>query len=124
MAQPEVDAVCANIGPRQRAYRLRLAVVAFVAGDVLTAALFVAEAPRLLRLTVFVPFAVAALCLLEATTHVCVLLARKNARNLDDGEQPIDDRALEQRIARRARLVWVQGLAIAAGLTAALWFVP
>ena len=55
-----------NIGPRERARRLRLGGVAFGVGVVLAAVLVGVGAPREWRVTLFAPFLVAALGVFQA----------------------------------------------------------
>jgi hypothetical protein len=117
-------ALCENIGPRQRALRRRLAVGSFVVGDALSLALVLTHAAHPWRLTVFLPFLLAAICLLEAQHKTCVLLAARGTRDLDDGEQPVTDPAFLRRIALQARRVMLQAVAVALALTLALWLVP
>jgi hypothetical protein len=121
-AEPNV--VCENIGPRQRALRMRFAIGSFIAGDLLSLALILTHAAHAWRLTAFVPFAAAAIGLLEAQQRTCVLLAAKRARNMDDGEKPVTAPDFLRQIARQSRRVMVQGIAIGLLLTLALWLVP
>lgn len=56
----ETAEVCLlNIGPKQRAIRMRFGVISFVIALGIGAALVVAQAPFWWRLTLFLPFAMA-----------------------------------------------------------------
>lgn len=55
-----------NIGPRGQRSRLRLGVVAFGAAALLAVVLFFVDAPRLSRLTLFLPAWIGALGVFQA----------------------------------------------------------
>jgi len=112
---------CENIGPRQRALRVRLAIACFVLGDALSLTLLVTHAAQGWRLTVFVPFLLAAICLLEAVQRTCILLAARGLRDMDDGTKPVTDPALaRQSVVQSWRLVAI-ACVVALVLTLALW---
>jgi hypothetical protein len=50
-----------------------------------------------------------------------VLLAARGTRNLDEGEETIEDRGLADALRRRARGIWIRSLVLALGLTLIPW---
>ena len=121
---PGRAAVCENIGPRQRAYRLKIAIGAFLVGDVLSFALLFMRAAQGLRLLVFLPFVVAAISLFETKQRTCVLLAAKGVRNMDDGEQRVTDPNFLRQAARQSWRILALSFVLATVLTLALWLAP
>src|SRR5689334_21176354 len=88
------SSVCiANIGPNERRKRLLAGIVLFAIGFVLSAVLVAADASRLYRLAVLLPFWWGGISTFQVTQQTCVALAAKAVRNLDAGEQAITDEA-------------------------------
>lgn len=108
---------CENIGPRQRRKRIRAGTAVLAVGLVLAGVLLALDVPRALRVVVFIPFAAACVGLFQVRHRTCVVFAARKVRDMDQGEVPVTDaRELEQ-ITRQARLVYAQGLGVAAVLT-------
>lgn len=69
MSEPveEVAEVCRiNIGPRERAKRMRFGVISLALGVGIAAALIVLGVPRMWRLALFAPFAIAGIGVFQA----------------------------------------------------------
>ncbi len=116
--------VCENIGPHERAKRVRLGVVSLVVGVGLSAALVATHAAYGLRLTTFLPFLLAGLGFFQAREHTCVANVARGVRNMDDGDKPVTDAADIRQLALRARRVYVQAFASAAAATLVLLILP
>ena len=72
----------------------------------------------------FVPFWVGALGYFQAREHTCVRLAARGTRNLDTGEEPIQDAAELALVRARARRVMVESLLTAALVTGLTFLTP
>ncbi|HTQ03629.1 MAG TPA: hypothetical protein VMI54_07220 [Polyangiaceae bacterium] len=116
--------VCENIGPRERARRLRWGVGCAAVAVGLSAALVATHAPHVWRLTAFVPFVLAGFGFFQAREHTCISNVARNVRNMDDGDKPVTDAAEIRQLAAQARRVYVQSFASAAVLTLVLLFLP
>jgi hypothetical protein len=122
---PAEGQVCIpNIGPKERAMRVRVGSAIVAVGLGVAAALVFSGVSPLWRLAVFVPFWAGATSLWQVREKTCIALAARNVKNLDDGEAAITDQAELAQIARQARKVKLKGLATAAALTALLFAVP
>ena len=121
MNQP---AVCVNIGPGQRRRRLLTGLVFLVLGAFLTVFQIVAGAPFWWRLYLFPLLCVSMLGFFQAQARTCVFLAATGKRNMDTGDQPIGDDALDRQLRRRARSVFARSLLAALLLTALIMLVP
>jgi hypothetical protein len=101
-----------NIGPRERGKRRVLGVVS------LTVGVAVAFAPRFARLVVFFPVWLAGLGLLQSREQTCIALAARGARNMDAGEERIEDDELNARLRDKSRRINRRALITAAVITA------
>jgi hypothetical protein len=111
--------VCANIGPRQRRLRRLLGVVSLAATAVTFALLLAVGAAKQWRAALALPLWIGILALLEARAQTCVVLAARGRRNLDRGEERIEDASERALITAQARRVHVQaavGVALAAAI--------
>ncbi|HEX6273672.1 MAG TPA: hypothetical protein VFZ53_11545 [Polyangiaceae bacterium] len=121
----ESASVCIpNIGPKERAKRLRIGVIVLLTGAFVSAALLLAGADRPWRLVAFIPFWAGATALFQVYEKTCIALAARNVRNLDDGEVAVGDSDERRQIGRQARRVRLEGLATALVLTLALFALP
>jgi hypothetical protein len=118
------SSVCENIGPRQRAKRVRFGVVFGAIGLGLVAALLETHAGRAWRLTAFLPFVMAGISLFQVRERTCVAFAARGIRDMDDGEQPVTNPAELKQIALQSRRVYTQALITAAALTLLLLLLP
>lgn len=53
-----------------------------------------------------------------------MVLAARGTRNLDAGDEPVNDRALEEQLRKQARKVYIESAAMAFVLTAIVLFIP
>ena len=107
-----------NIGPRERTKRRLLGVVTLTVGVGVAFVLVTTGAPRLSRLVVFLPLWLAGLGLLQSKEKTCIALAARGARNMDAGEERIDDESLIALLRDKARRINRRALVTAAVITA------
>jgi hypothetical protein len=118
MAQANTAAVCvANIGPRGRRQRMLVGVVGLVVCTAATGGLIVADASRLWRLALFVPWCICALGIFQAREQTCVALVAQGLRDLDGRPEPIPAHEVDA-VRRQARRVYAQSVILALVLTA------
>jgi hypothetical protein len=122
MAEPTT--CVANIGPRGREQRLRAGMKWLAIGTGAAGALALAGLPRWLRLGVFGPFALGAFGVFQAYEQTCVALAARGTRDMDAGQEQVDDPAALRQINRQARKVFVESILGAALLTALALVLP
>ena len=121
----ETGTVCiANIGRDERRKRLVIGSVILAFGVVLAAALVLADVALPWRLIAFVPFWAGGVSVFQVREKTCVALAARGVRNLDRGEEVINDPAELAQVRRQARRVRLEGLALAVGLTLVLLALP
>jgi len=113
-----------NIGPEERAKRLRIGTIVLLSGAVVATALVLAGADRPWRLVAFLPFWAGATTLFQVYEKTCIALAARNVQNLDGGEVAVRDADERRQIDRQARRVRREGLAAAVALTALLLALP
>jgi hypothetical protein len=117
--------VCvANIGPRGRQQRLRVGMIWLTIGSGAASVLALVGVPRWLRLGLFGPFAFGAINVFQAYEQTCVALAARGTRDLDSGQEQVDDPAAMRQIKRQARKVFAEGILSAALLTALALALP
>jgi hypothetical protein len=114
----------ANIGPRGRQQRLRNGITWLTIGTGGAGALALTHLPRWLRLGLFGPFALGAVGIFQAYEQTCIALAAVGARDLDAGQETLDDPAATRQINRQARKVIAESILAAALLTAAALALP
>jgi len=115
---------CENIGPRQRRKRIRFGIALLALGAVLAGVLLTLDASRALRAVVFIPFAAAGIGLAQVRYRTCVVFAARRVKDMDQGEVPVTDARELAQILRQARLVYAQGLGLAALLTLLVLVLP
>ena len=118
------DAVCANIGPRERQRRLVggfffLAIAICVAGS-----LILFDAPRPWRLLVFLPAWAAAIGFFQVRAKTCVALAARGLKNMDAGDEPITDPHELDQVRVQSRGVHIRSVLTAVVVAALLALVP
>jgi hypothetical protein len=118
------DAVCANIGPRERRRRKYLGIVALVAGVVWVRFAWSLDFPPASRLAGFVFFHAGFTGILQAHAQTCIRLASKGLRNLDGGPESIQDAAELDAVRAQARRVLLHSLIAAAIVSAATLLLP
>src|SRR4029078_2365984 len=107
-----------NIGPLGRRRRLQRGLVWMSAGEAFGLTLALAGAPRWLRAAVFGPLILGASGVFQAYEQTCVMLAVRRTRDIDQGEELIEDPAITRQIDRQARKVYIEAALTAALLTA------
>jgi hypothetical protein len=112
---------CINIGPRQRARRVRLGAGLLAGAVLLGAVLLFEQADHPWRLLVLIPLLLGLISLLQVPARTCVLLAARGLKDLDDGEVEIVDPEERRKLALQARRVAAQAALIATGLTVGFW---
>ena len=80
--------------------------------------------PRWLRLGLFGPFVLGAVGVFQAYEQTCVGLAALGARDMDDGQEPVDDPTATRQITRQARKVIAESVLAGALLTTAALALP
>jgi hypothetical protein len=106
-----------NIGERERRKRRLLGMVALTVGVAAAFVLVASRAPRPLRLVVFPPVWIAGLGLLQSREKTCIALAARGARNMDAGEERIEDESLIAELRAKSRRINRRALTTAAIIT-------
>ncbi|HKR01535.1 MAG TPA: hypothetical protein VJT09_12730 [Pyrinomonadaceae bacterium] len=106
-----------NIGPRERRKRRLMGVVALTVGVSVAFVLIIMQAPRWSRLIIFFPIWIAGLGLLQAKEKTCIALAAQGKRNMDEGEESLDDRNLIEQLRAKARRINQRALLTAGAIT-------
>jgi hypothetical protein len=106
-----------NIGTREQRKRRLMGVVALTVGVAAAFVLVIFEAPRPLRLVVFVPVWLAGLGLLQARERTCIALAARGTCNMDAGEEPIEDEDLIAELRGTSRRIHRRALVTAVAIT-------
>ncbi|MBD0327120.1 MAG: hypothetical protein ICV68_11850 [Pyrinomonadaceae bacterium] len=109
------DAV--NIGPRERRKRRLLGMVALTVGGAIGFVLIVYDAPRPLRAVIFFPIWIAGLGLIQSREQTCIALAARGMRNMDTGEERINDESLIEKLRDKARRINRRALVTAITIT-------
>lgn len=118
------DAVCENIGPRQRRLRRNFGVVALAAGIAWVLVTWRLEYPPYTRLAGFVLFQGGFTGIFQARAKTCIRLASRGLRNLDGGPVTIEDAAELDAVRAQASRVVMQSLLAAAIVSAASLLLP
>jgi hypothetical protein len=113
-----------NIGPREQFKRRILGRVSLIASAALLFALIVGDAPRPLRLVIFLPLWMAALGYFQAQEKTCIALAARGACDMDAGEKKIEDKNLAARLRLKARRIHLRAFVMAAGITLLILVFP
>jgi hypothetical protein len=116
---PVPNTACVNIGPQQRRLRMRMGIVMFAIALLLAIAMAVMSTPPSARIVLFVPLLLGSLGVLQARAHTCVALAAKGLRNMDAGNDRVDDSSVAV-LKARGRTVLLQSIALAGALTVAV----
>jgi hypothetical protein len=113
-----------NIGERERRKRRVLGMVALTVGVAASFVLVASRAPRPLRLVVFFPVWIAGLGLLQSRERICISLAARGVRNMDAGEEQIEDESLIAELRARSRRINRRALLTAAVITLVTFAFP
>jgi hypothetical protein len=114
----------ANIGERERRKRRVMGMVALTVGVAAAFVLVASGAPRALRLVVFLPVWIAGLGLLQSREKTCIALAARGTRNMDAGEERIEDESLIAALRATARRIHLRALATAVIITLVVFAFP
>lgn len=106
-----------NIGPRERRKRRLLGVVALTVGVSLAFVLVIMQAPRWSRAIIFFPIWIAGLGLIQSRDKTCIALAAAGKRNMDTGEETLDDETLIEQLRGKARRINRRALITAGAIT-------
>lgn len=118
------SACIANIGPRERRRRVVSGLLMILLTLAAAGWLWAADAPRLLRIVVFIPAWMAALGFFQARAKTCVMLAARGARNMDGGNETIADPRELTQVRAQARRVYLQSVLVAAAVTILVVVLP
>jgi fatty acid desaturase len=116
--------IARNIGPSGRRRRVIAGVALLVGGLVAAVLLVVGGVDRGARLALFAPFFGAAIGLLQARDHTCVMLAARNQCEIDRSVGAIADPWLAGQLRRQAREVLLESVVVAAFLTGLVLLLP
>lgn len=111
----DANVVCQNLGPKETRKRWFLGCYSLSVGLILAIIFIWQDASDYLRMLVFIPFFVGYLGILQAFQKTCVVLALKGQLNQDQGNEPIVDKTLRQKLKRRS--VWIL---VSAGILAVI----
>jgi hypothetical protein len=112
-----MSSVVCNIGAREQRKRRLLGIVALAVGVGVAFVLVVLEAPRWSRAVIFFPVWIAGLGLMQARERVCIALAASGRRNMDAGEETLDDEDLIGQLRLKARSINRRALLTAVTIT-------
>ena len=114
-----MNEVCvANIGTSERRQRLLIGVGAAAVCAVVTLIFILDGAPRLWRLSLFLPWWLSALGVLQARAQTCVALAARGQRQFGGAPEALPELEAAQ-TKRQARRVLVQSFVVALCITLA-----
>ncbi|MBV9209623.1 MAG: hypothetical protein JOZ52_03285 [Acidobacteria bacterium] len=111
------DSDVCNIGARERRKRRLLGFVCLAVGVATAFVLVVYNAPRWSRAVIFFPIWIGGLGLMQARDRVCIALAARGMRNMDAGEEPLEDKNLAEQLRRKARVINRRALVTAIAIT-------
>jgi hypothetical protein len=109
-----------NIGPRERRRRLIGGAGLLALGAIAAALLLGFGVQRAWRILVLLPVWGGALGLLQAREKTCIALAARGVRNMDGGDETIDDPLVLAQMRRQARRVYTRAALLAVVVTAAI----
>lgn len=107
-----------NIGPREKQKRLVAGVIMSALTVCVAAGLILAGLPRMWRLLTILPAWVAGLGLFQVRENTCVALAARGLRNMDAGDERIDDPIELHRVRAQSRNVHIQAALLALAVAA------
>jgi hypothetical protein len=106
-----------NIGPRERRKRRLMGMVALTVGVGLAFVLVIFQMPRWSRAIIFFPIWMAGLGLIQSREKTCIALAATGKRNMDSGEESLDDEKLINELRDKARRINRRALITAGAIT-------
>ena len=111
-----------NIGPEQRQKRRIMGFAMLLVGMGMAFSFFRASAASGWRLSLFLPFFLGTLGLIQAREKTCALLAELGSANMDSGPAKIEDQKAANELKRRGRAILIKSVLIAALLTGLLYY--
>jgi hypothetical protein len=118
------EALCPNIGPRERQRRLVAGFVFLAIATCVGGSLILFDAPRPWRLLTFLPAWAAAIGFFQVSAKTCVALAARGLKNMDGGNEDITDPHELERVRAQSRRVHILAGLTAAAIAAALALLP
>jgi hypothetical protein len=109
-----------NIGPRERQRRLIGGVVLLLIAVCVGGCLIWFDAPRPWRLLVFLPVWASAIGFFQVSAKTCVALAARGLRNMDHGDESIENPRELDVVRAQSRLVHLRS-ALSAAVVAAIF---
>lgn len=106
-----------NIGADGVRFRMFFGILFFAFALMMMALLTVTDAPLPLRLTVFIPAWISALCLLQSKASTCVFLAARGACSTEMGTHRIEEDEQRLALVRRAGRIHLQAVMVAAAFS-------
>jgi hypothetical protein len=116
--------IARNIGPRGRRTRVIGGLALLVVTMAGAAALVLGGFDRGARVALLVPLFGAAVGLLQARDHTCVMLAARNQCEIGSGLGAVGDAWLAGQLKRQAREVLIESAVIAMFLTGLVLLIP
>jgi hypothetical protein len=118
--------VCANIGPKERALRVRIGFIGAGITVLMAGGLIETHAAWFFRLFVAMPAFLGAIGFFQATAQTCVAFARKGIIVLGDRSDAkrVDSEELKARIAAQARRVYINAFLATAVTVAVVLVIP
>ena len=116
--------IARNIGPAGRRWRVIGGLVLLVLGLAGAALLVLGGLARGARLALFAPFFGAALGLLQARDHTCVMLAARGQCEIGQGLGAVTDTWLAGQLKRQAREILLESVLVAAFVTGLVLMLP
>jgi hypothetical protein len=116
--------IARNIGPVGRRWRVIGGVVLLVVGVAGATLLVLGGVARGARLGLFVPFFGAAMGMLQARDHTCVMLASRGQCEIGPSVGAVTDPWLAGQLKRQAREVVLESVVVAAFLTGVVLVLP
>lgn len=113
-----------NIGPAERAKRMRMGVMGLALGAALALVLMALRLPNAARLLTFAPFMLGGVGLFQALDKTCVYYAMRDSINMDDGEHKIEDDGLKTALRQKANTVLAKAGALAFTLAMFAYVLP
>jgi hypothetical protein len=116
--------IARNIGPGGRRMRVIGGLVLLGLAVVAAVLLVLGGFDRGARLALFAPFFGAAIGLLQARDHTCVMLAARNQCEIGPGFAAVTDSWLAGQLKRQAREVLIESAVVATFITGLVLLIP
>lgn len=117
MANDKDNSNFTNIGPKQRRKRLFMGLAMHTITILVSAAFIHYGLGLWWKATLFVPFFIGFLGLIQAQKKVCVMYAQQGTRNMDAGTEKIEEQDLICRIQKKARGIYIISILSAVFMT-------